>query len=821
MSAQNTMSSIQRHQPLWGAWTIEELIGEGSFGKVYKVSRREFEKTYYSAVKIISIPQDKAEIQRMKLEGLDNASISELFHEFARGIVSEIELMHEFRGNSNIVSLEDHMIIENPPPEPQAPNPEPSTWDILIRMELLKSLSLHAAETPLTPAEVVKLGVHICRALELCTRKNIIHRDIKPENIFISPHGEYKLGDFGVARQIEQTISGLSRKGTYMTMAPEVFKGAEYGADVDIYALGIVMYILLNQNRAPFLPAPPQPIRPQDREDALQKRMKGAPIPELRLGDTGLGLGVSPELNALVLKACAYNRRERFADPTVMRKALEAVAAAEGYELGMEAISKNQSTDTTMQSRQATQKDAQDAQSMHDVPPGTEHVFTEAPGSLFNTIMQNPAADEQRPGHPDTIPTPNHKPDGANNETRVPSAGPSNRKRPLPLLAGLAAITVILALIGTAAYYFWGNLNNAHHGYGISVDEQIDIVLPNKKEAQAVLNELIAYYTHLTGAAPNAVSATYKEEVDVVKVSLAQTDSPQDIVVMNKQDALQALIDGKTITVNDLTFVQPYLHVVLQWAGEVTEEIDFETDTRKDDALAPDTREVLQEGEAGSKILTYNYVSRNGFIVENTLLDEQIIKVPVSRIILEGPKTTEEKPSEEAPPPGSDSNDGAKTPQKPEYRSLEGSYIIKSYNSGIVLNASASPGQVGIGTNVCIMDSDGTPEQKFHVKVYEEKEPGKFTYRIISLSNDKGYYIDVYGNPGHVVAGANVHIWGDTLSGNNIWSIEEEGGYYIIRNSLNSNLVLTAASSTNRANVGIQEYSPSNTLQKWKLSKIN
>jgi hypothetical protein len=126
-----------------------------------------------------------------------------------------------------------------------------------------------------------------------------------------------------------------------------------------------------------------------------------------------------------------------------------------------------------------------------------------------------------------------------------------------------------------------------------------------------------------------------------------------------------------------------------------------------------------------------------------------------------------------------------------------------------------------MGTNVCIMDSDGTPEQKFYIKVHEEKEPGKFTYRIISLSNDKGYYIDVYGKPGHVVAGANVHIWGDTLSGNNIWSIEEEGGYYIIRNSLNSNLVLTAASSTNRANVGIQEYSPSNTLQKWKLSKTN
>ena len=95
-------------------------------------------------------------------------------------------------------------------------------------MELLTNLydqvmSNSSSEACLSQREVIKLGVHLCRALELCSRKNIIHRDIKPENIFISPHGEYKLGDFGVARQVEQTMSGLSKKGTYTTMAPEVF----------------------------------------------------------------------------------------------------------------------------------------------------------------------------------------------------------------------------------------------------------------------------------------------------------------------------------------------------------------------------------------------------------------------------------------------------------------------------------------------------------------------------------------------------------------------------------------------------------------------
>ena len=159
--------------------------------------------------------------------------------------MQEIDLMNTFRGTSNIVSLEDHKVIERQ---------NEIGWDILIRMELLTTLSSYVTERPLSQSDVVKLGVHICRALELCAAHKAIHRDIKPENIFVSQHGDFKLGDFGIARQIERTMSGLSKKGTENYMAPEVFKGAEYGASVDIYSLGIVMYKFLNKNRRPFLP---------------------------------------------------------------------------------------------------------------------------------------------------------------------------------------------------------------------------------------------------------------------------------------------------------------------------------------------------------------------------------------------------------------------------------------------------------------------------------------------------------------------------------------------------------------------------------------
>jgi serine/threonine protein kinase len=307
------MANINQYEPLWGSWYIESLIGEGSFGKVYKVKKEEFGRTYYAALKIISIPQNDYDMRLMQSEGMDETSGRSYFHNFVMDIIQEIDVMSELRGNSNIVSLEDHAVIER---EGEL------GWDILIRMELLNSLSERMAGKPMLAGEVVKMGIHLCRALELCAMRQIIHRDIKPDNIFVSQYGEYKLGDFGIARQIERTMAGLSKKGTYTYMAPEVFRGDDYGASVDTYSLGIVMYRFLNQNRTPFLPDFPDPILPRDRDEALQRRMSGETIPPIN--------GAEPFLNDIVLKACAYERDIRFYSATEMREALELVAASAG-----------------------------------------------------------------------------------------------------------------------------------------------------------------------------------------------------------------------------------------------------------------------------------------------------------------------------------------------------------------------------------------------------------------------------------------------------------------------------------------------------------
>ena len=305
------MNDIKQYEPLWGSWYIDEQLGEGSFGKVYKVHKEEFGKIYYAAVKMISIPQSQAEVEQARSEGIDDASMHTYFRAFVTDIVQEIDFMSAFKGNTNIVSLEDHEVVKRK---------DSIGWDILIRMELLTSLSSFMNNRPLAPEDVMQIGIDISRALELCAMKNTIHRDIKPDNIFVSQYGDYKLGDFGVARQIERTMSGLSKKGTYTYMAPEVFAGKEYGPSVDLYSLGIVMYRYLNNNRTPFLPPFPEPITPNSREEAQRRRMTGEPLPDIP--------DIDPKLNALILKACAYDPEDRFKNATEFRTTLEKIAGA-------------------------------------------------------------------------------------------------------------------------------------------------------------------------------------------------------------------------------------------------------------------------------------------------------------------------------------------------------------------------------------------------------------------------------------------------------------------------------------------------------------
>lgn len=89
---------------IWNGWKVDRLIGEGSFGKVYRIVREEYGHTYESALKVIRIPQSPAEAAAIRNEGMDEDSVTTYFRSLMENIVSEFALMSQLRGNSNIVS---------------------------------------------------------------------------------------------------------------------------------------------------------------------------------------------------------------------------------------------------------------------------------------------------------------------------------------------------------------------------------------------------------------------------------------------------------------------------------------------------------------------------------------------------------------------------------------------------------------------------------------------------------------------------------------------------------------------------------------------
>jgi len=301
------------YEPIFGSWYIDEQLGAGAEGSLYRISRTDaLGHKSYSALKAVSVPASKSETASLMAGGMKLGDVAEYYESVIENTTQEFELLEKLKGNSNIVSYEDHEIFRRE---------DGIGWDILIRLEELTPLVKYSIDNPLSADEVARMGRDICRGLSLCKKYGIVHRDIKPDNIFISPSGSYKLGDFGIARIIEDTTLGLSRKGTYEYMAPEVYWGHDYGASVDLYSLGLVMYRYLNEGRMPFMPPSPEAIHADDREDAFVKRVNGHDIPEPRNG--------SQELKRIVLKACEHDRAKRYQDADEMLQDLVALKVSE------------------------------------------------------------------------------------------------------------------------------------------------------------------------------------------------------------------------------------------------------------------------------------------------------------------------------------------------------------------------------------------------------------------------------------------------------------------------------------------------------------
>ena len=297
---------IDNNKAIWPGWRTVKLIGRGSFGAVYEIERDNFGEVEKAALKVISIPQNEGEIEELYNEGHDDDSITSTFENHLKSITDEYSLMKKMSGSAYVVNCEDMRYVHHD---------DGIGWDVFIKMELLTPL-IKALPDKIEEETVIKIAKDMCGALVLCKKHNIIHRDIKPQNIFVSQYGNYKLGDFGIAKAVEKTMGG-TKIGTYKYMAPEVYNNQPYGSAADIYSLGLVLYWLLNERRLPFLPLPPKKLNLADEEIARRRRFTGEEIPS--------PLNGSEELKQIILKACAFDPKDRYASAAEMLEDLNSI----------------------------------------------------------------------------------------------------------------------------------------------------------------------------------------------------------------------------------------------------------------------------------------------------------------------------------------------------------------------------------------------------------------------------------------------------------------------------------------------------------------
>lgn len=298
------MFSIEKVFP---GWRTVRKLGEGSFGGVYELSRQLPDgKEERAALKKLTVPHDKEEIEILQAQGFSAERIKAYFKKQMEELVQEYMFMQELENCPTVVTCQDIRYIQHE---------DGIGWDIYIRMELLKPLKKSVAKQ-YSEYQTLRLGMDICRALLACESMNIIHRDIKPENILVSENGKYKLADFGIAKVSERTETG-TLAGTNGYMAPEVANRQHYGKEVDIYSLGLVLYWMANNNVLPFLPQPPKIPSAEQRQEAIVRRLDGEPLPPPCNG--------SMELKQVILRACSYEPEKRFRSAREFGAALQRI----------------------------------------------------------------------------------------------------------------------------------------------------------------------------------------------------------------------------------------------------------------------------------------------------------------------------------------------------------------------------------------------------------------------------------------------------------------------------------------------------------------
>ena len=268
---------------LAGRYELSDLIGRGGMAQVYRATDTTLGRTV--AVKVLSaqFAADPSFVERFRREAQAAARLN----------------------NPNVVNVYDS-------------GTEGSTHYIVMEYVEGRTLAeVLAQDGRLLPERATEIAGSVCQALAFAHAAGIVHRDVKPGNIMVTNAGQVKLMDFGIARADTQETAAQTAAvlGTAAYLSPEQAQGAPMDTRTDIYSLGVVLYEML-AGRPPFTGDTAVAVAMQHVNDQ--------PVPPSQLVN-----GITPDLDAVVMRALSKNPDNRYADVQAFEQDLDRVRAGQ------------------------------------------------------------------------------------------------------------------------------------------------------------------------------------------------------------------------------------------------------------------------------------------------------------------------------------------------------------------------------------------------------------------------------------------------------------------------------------------------------------
>ncbi|GAB3269779.1 Stk1 family PASTA domain-containing Ser/Thr kinase [Kineosporia babensis] len=347
----------------------------------------------------------------------------------------------------------------------------------------------------------LEITTGVLAALEYSHRIGIVHRDIKPANVMLTPVGDVKVMDFGIARAMADSSSTMTQTqaviGTAQYLSPEQARGEQVDTRSDLYSAGCLLYELLT-GRPPFMGDSPVSVAYQ--------HVREQPIPPSHV----VG-GIPEAVDRIVLHSLAKGRDERYQTAQDFRADVEAARGGRQIYAPMPAMTGSNATTQFMPAADGTQ-------AMPPVPNAAS-AYGDQATTVGNQYDQYDQYGQQ--------------PDQYSRRSREPE--PSNRK-PLMIGAGILALIVVIAIILSQTGLFGGGDGSGDGGGGgdsaVQVEIPADLVGMNEKVARKALTDAGLPETQIEIKKKNTTEATEVGKVITVDPASGETVTTTDTVTL-------------------------------------------------------------------------------------------------------------------------------------------------------------------------------------------------------------------------------------------------------------------------------------------------